>query len=317
MGNKIPPLVCNQKLAIVIPYFKIDHFEKTLQSLAGQKDKRFNVYIGDDASQNLPEQLIELYSNEVKIQYLRFKTNLGATSLTSHWARCLELVQNESWVLMLGDDDTLDSYCILEFYKNLDKIHNNKINVVRFASRIIDEREEVISKKYKHPELEKVTDFFVRKAKGTTRSSLSEYIFRKKTLLDKGFQDFPLAWHSDDALLFEISNFGMIYTINEATVNFRHSTKNLTQKRDNLKEKAFASWSYYRFLMERLEYFSKSEKKLVYEHYERAFLNNKRNWGAWSFTFQHYIKHFRLIRLYNLLIRAIENLISNYRKNNH
>ncbi|MDX1718745.1 MAG: glycosyltransferase [Salegentibacter mishustinae] len=317
MGEEIPSLMNTPKLAIVIPYFKIDFFEKTLQSLAGQSDKRFNVYIGDDASPNSPEQLIALYSAEINIQYCRFTTNLGAISLTRQWARCLELVQNESWVLILGDDDILAPNCILEFYKNLDIINNNKINVIRYASRIINEREEVISKKYKHPEKEKVTDFFVRKARGTTRSSLSEYIFRKKTLLDKGFQDFPLAWHSDDALLFELSNFGMIYTINSATVNFRHSAKNLTQKKDNLKEKAFASWSYYRFLMERLEYFSKSEKKLVYEHYERAFLNNKKNWGAWNFTFQHYIKHFRLRRLYNLLIRAIKNLISNYRKNNH
>lgn len=37
-------------LAIVIPYYKLTFFEETLQSLANQSDKRFKVYIGDDAS---------------------------------------------------------------------------------------------------------------------------------------------------------------------------------------------------------------------------------------------------------------------------
>lgn len=37
-------------LAIVIPYYKITFFEDTLESLAHQTDKRFKVYIGDDAS---------------------------------------------------------------------------------------------------------------------------------------------------------------------------------------------------------------------------------------------------------------------------
>ena len=44
-------------LAIVIPYYKIIFFEKTLESLAQQTDKRFRVYIGDDASPDSPEKL--------------------------------------------------------------------------------------------------------------------------------------------------------------------------------------------------------------------------------------------------------------------
>ena len=42
-------------LAIVIPYYKLTFFEATLQSLADQTDKRFMVYIGDDASLESPD----------------------------------------------------------------------------------------------------------------------------------------------------------------------------------------------------------------------------------------------------------------------
>lgn len=41
-------------LAIVIPYYKINYFEETLKSLSNQTDKKFKVYIGNDASENDP-----------------------------------------------------------------------------------------------------------------------------------------------------------------------------------------------------------------------------------------------------------------------
>ena len=37
-------------LAIIIPGFKINFLETLFQSLVKQTDKRFNVYVGDDAS---------------------------------------------------------------------------------------------------------------------------------------------------------------------------------------------------------------------------------------------------------------------------
>jgi len=40
-------------LAIVIPYYKRTFFEETLQSLANQTDKRFQVYVGDDTNNQL------------------------------------------------------------------------------------------------------------------------------------------------------------------------------------------------------------------------------------------------------------------------
>lgn len=40
----------SNKLAIIIPLFKRDFFEETLGALYNQTDKRFNLYIGNDAS---------------------------------------------------------------------------------------------------------------------------------------------------------------------------------------------------------------------------------------------------------------------------
>lgn len=53
------------KLAIVIPFFKLDYFEKTLESLANQTNKNFNLYIGDDFSPETPLKLLEKYKDKI------------------------------------------------------------------------------------------------------------------------------------------------------------------------------------------------------------------------------------------------------------
>jgi glycosyltransferase involved in cell wall biosynthesis len=69
-------------LAIIIPYYKLTFFEATLQSLAHQIDKRFKVYIGDDASPEDPSELLEKYQGKFDFVYHRFDSNLGGISLT-------------------------------------------------------------------------------------------------------------------------------------------------------------------------------------------------------------------------------------------
>src|SRR5690606_12290872 len=94
------------KLAIVVPYYKIDFFEKTLVSIANQTDKRFKLYIGNDASPNDPQCLINQYLSEVNYEYYDYKDNVGGKSLVNQWERILENVEEE-WFQILGDDDTI------------------------------------------------------------------------------------------------------------------------------------------------------------------------------------------------------------------
>ena len=121
-------------LAIVIPYYKHTFFEKTLQSLSKQTDKRFKVYIGDDASPENPTALLEKYQGQFNFVYHRFETNLGGTSLAKQWERCIGLSNNEEWIMVLGDDDILGHTVVESFYKN-QEIFYQKTNVIRFATK--------------------------------------------------------------------------------------------------------------------------------------------------------------------------------------
>jgi len=237
-------------LAIVIPYFKYDKFEETLNSLDRQTNKNFNIYIGDDASPFSPELLLNKFDFSNRLIYQRFNENLGKKSLTSQWERCLKLVRDrETWIMILCDDDVLSENCVSEFYFNINKVNKLGSNVIRFASRVINGDGIYISEKYNHPQIENPLGFIFRKEQGGTRSSLSEYIFRASELKTYRFVNFPLGWHSDVVALAEISKSADIFTINSSCVNFRIFNNSITGSPRQLHLKAKATISYYVYLI--------------------------------------------------------------------
>ena len=269
-------------LAIVIPYFKLTFFEATLQSLANQTDKRFKVYIGDDASPESPIFLLEKYKDKIDFDYIKFDDNLGGISLVKQWERCIESVGDEEWIMVLGDDDVLGATCVAAFYSNLNEIQENKINVIRYASMVINQEGIAKSDIYLHPKLEKATNFFMRKYAGGTRSSLSEYVFRKASLLQIRFKDLPLAWYTDLLAVLEVSEFNLIFTINEAVVYFRLSDLNITSRKDNLLQKNIASFHFYFYLLNKKKnYFNLEQRMFLLIRLEKTFLDNKKNVRYW------------------------------------
>ena len=268
-------------LAIVIPYYKINFFEATLQSLGDQTNKEFKVYIGDDASPDNPSLLLEKYKGKFDFIYHKFEQNLGGKSLVQQWNRCIDLCGNEEWLMILGDDDVLENNCIELFYNNLQEIKNLNTLVVRFATQVIDGKGNIISQLYQHPKIEKATDFLIRKFKGGTRSSLSEYLFKKDKVVSIKFKDFPLAWSSDTLGIVEFSEGKDIYTINDAKVYFRLSGKNITGQGDSL-EKNSSWFQFYSYLLS--NYGKQYPKELVttlFDRLEKVQFNNKKTLLRW------------------------------------
>lgn len=280
-------------LAIVIPYYKLTFFDASLQSLANQTDKRFKVYIGDDASPENPLVLLEKHKNVFDFTYHRFDTNLGSISLVKQWERCMEMTQSEEWVMVFGDDDVLEYNCVAAFYEHIEEIEALKINVIRYASVVIDQLGKRVSKMHEHPKLEKSTDFLMRKLKGGTRSSLSEFIFRKKVLEKIKFKNLPLAWYSDYLAVLECSNFGYMYTINEALVFFRSSGINITSKNDNLVLKNVATFQFYYYLLdEKKAFFNQQQTNILLHKLEKTFMDNKKNRIFWLQFTKLYISNY-------------------------
>jgi hypothetical protein len=293
-------------LAIIIPYYKLTFFEETLQSLANQTNKRFKVYIGDDASPEDPTDLLNQYQGKFDFIYHQFETNLGGISLPQQWERCIALSDNEEWLMILGDDDFLGENAVEQFYVHLQEF-DSKANVVRFASQLVYEIDNSKSKIYTNPVWESATDAFYRKFKRIAMSSLSEYVFSRKAFEKHGFYNYPLAWNSDDRAWLDFSDDQPIYSINEALVYPRMSNLNITGKRDNLKLKNESSAAFYNYLiLDKLKAYNKYERiKIIRKYYFELKKVKSLDAGDWVFVIKHYLGNLNFLAIKDFLKKYV------------
>lgn len=228
-------------LGIIIPYYKIKFFRETLQSLALQTDMRFMVYIGNDASPENPEELLKEFEGKFNFNYQRFDENLGSKSLAKQWDRCIDMMQDEEWFMILGDDDYLSTNAIKEFYSNLKIAQEEGINVFKLNSAIVDENSIVQLEKKPEPIIKSSIEHFFDKFVNEGRSSLSEHIFRRTAYQKHGFYDMALAWHSDDLAQLQFSEFGNILFLENVKCYIRVSSSSISGNRTNIREKQLSS----------------------------------------------------------------------------
>lgn len=216
------------KLAFVIPYYKIDFFEETLQSLEEQTNKNFSVYIGNDNSPNDPIDIIKKYRS-LNITYKNFETNLGAKDLEGQWIRCIDLSKDEEWICILGDDDCPKKNFVEEFYKILPVVDEKNINVIKTAITSIDTNSKIRGADLVHPEYDTSINTFWRDRNNQTHTSISENIFRRSSYEKIGFRGFPLAWGTPLVAWIDYSEGGLIYGLNSTQMCVRSSEINLSR----------------------------------------------------------------------------------------
>ena len=291
-------------LAIIIPYFKINFFEETLQSLANQTDNRFKVYIGDDQSPDSPVDLLEKYKGVFNFKYHKFQNNLGSTSLTRQWQRCIDLSSYEEWIIILGDDDLVSNNIVELFYANYGKF-KNLTPVVRFATYKIDASSKIYSKLFTNQELEHSTKIIENKK----RSSLSEYAFRKDIIDIIKFKDFPLAWYSDLLAVLEFSNFGQIFSINSAYVKIRISEESISGMKDNFAQKEEAKFQFYNYILKNAnQKINKETTKIVEGKLNNIYFNDKKFFKRFIIIFILYLKKHKFRSIFNLFHSLFTNI---------
>jgi glycosyltransferase involved in cell wall biosynthesis len=267
-------------IAIVIPFFKIKYFERVLESLSAQTQKDFQVYIGNDNSPSDPQTIINRFEDSLSIAYKKFDDNLGSTSLIKQWNRCINLIEKENWVVLLGDDDVVSSNYIEVLLKKIKSSNLLICSVFRFSTIVIDENDKALSKVNKNPENESSVSSLYRKIRGEGRSSLSEYVFYKKVDVPLFTLDLPLGWHSDDLAVLENSNYGSVCAINSSIVFIRNSKQSISGSKKFNVEKNKATFMFYYFLLTKRKCkFNANQKQILISKLEKSALNNRANIG--------------------------------------
>jgi hypothetical protein len=82
-------------LAIIIPAWKGRFLGKAVASIAAQTDRRFTLYVCDDASPDQIEAIAREAAGDLPFVFHRFPENLGGSDLVSHWERCIALRKDQ------------------------------------------------------------------------------------------------------------------------------------------------------------------------------------------------------------------------------
>jgi glycosyltransferase involved in cell wall biosynthesis len=218
----------NNKLAIIIPAFKPNFLAKTLDSLALQTNKNFNVYIGDDGSPFNLFEIIKPFFDRLNLYYHRFENNLGAENIVIHWNRCLSLLNEEKWVLVFSDDDTLDTNCVEKFYYTIEE-DKERHEVYRFDTRVINDEGELIIETNESPILDNSFNMTIDILLGKRGNSMPDHIFLvNKVKLNKGFVYTKYGQAADWASSIFFSYSNGIKTMKGAKVNWRLGVFNIS-----------------------------------------------------------------------------------------
>ena len=211
-------------IAVIIPAYKTKFLSRTLKSLAEQSCHDFNVYIGDDASPEPVYDIVRTFEDSLDITYKKFGDNLGKTDLVAHWERCINM-SSEPWIFFFSDDDVMPDNAIGRVKAAIKAYPDDK--VFRFRLGIIDENDKVMRS---NPEFTSdrsfantvLSDYF----SGKISSAACERVFHRGLLAD-GMVHFPLAWCSDVATWYKISEqAGSIVNISGAPVLWRNAEGN-------------------------------------------------------------------------------------------
>lgn len=213
-------------LAIVIPAYKGDFLEETLESVFTQTDTNYHVYIFNDASvDERIETIVRSFGPRPNLTYIRFDTNMGKKSLPEQWNRCIRHIGNERWVWLFSDDDVMDPDCVENFRKAVKTYPNSQLfrfNTVKFQDDILLRRNELPSPISLEP-------WLIGKLSYRFESYVVEYIF-ERSLYDRigGFPDFPLGWCTDDWFWIQAMQHTNLITMPESLVYWRYSNRNIS-----------------------------------------------------------------------------------------
>ena len=305
-------LIGNKKmLAIVIPFYRIDFFIETINSLVNQTNRNFNVYIGDDCSDYRINDYLDLNSLPFAVHHTRFSENMGLKNLGGHFSRCVDLCAEEDWVMILGDDDYLEENCVHDFYFHLSEIENLEINVVQYATVKMNQDGNKVSEKFINDKLLHASNDFIDKLKGK-RGSLSEIIFKKSKLKEIDFELLPMAWMLDWYAVLKCSNYQTIYNINSSIVYVRYGGHSISGSKSPELEmiKNYATYLCLKtVLLEGVEEFKANQLDLVRWKFEKTYLNHRKNKKIFFGVVMYYMRRFEFSYLMLFIFRVIQSTI--------
>ena len=252
-------------LAIVIPAYKKDYFEKALDSLAKQTCQDFKVYVGDDCSPYDLKKITDGFAGSLNIHYTRFENNIGSENLVEQWRRCMLLSEKEEWFWLFSDDDIAAPTCVQEFYKKLEA-DKGKLEIYRFNTRVIGGDGNLIATPPQGPEYESSEQMAYQLLLGQRGNSMPDHIFSRKVYeRNGGFVHTAYAQGADWATSILFAKEKGIAIIPGAELFWRSSGSNVSSKASDEKQKMLIGYlQFIQWLADHFSYLKKNPSTITY-----------------------------------------------------
>lgn len=232
------------KFSICIPAYKSRFLVECIQSVLAQSVTDFELIILNDCSPEPVQQIVRGFS-DARIRYFENERNVGAVRLTDNWNTCLSWANGE-FVVMMGDDDRLESDYLEEFERLIAAYPD--LDVYHCRSLIIDESGTALMLTPACPAYERVCDQVWHRLRQLRAQFISDFVYRTDALRQLGgFYPLPLAWGSDDITAYQASMGSGIAHTNKPVFNYRSNNLSITSSGNDL-EKMRADMGYAQWL---------------------------------------------------------------------
>jgi hypothetical protein len=233
------------KLAIIIPYYKPDFLDPLLVFLQREVDANINVYLFDDCSPSPADAIARKYSDTIH-KYLRFDVNLGRSSLTAQWDRCLSNIEQEEWIWFIPDDDVPEPGAVAQIYDAINSVASN-VTLLHLSTAIIDGSGRDLGFNDTMPSgAYDAAEFYYRVLRGESMITLGSQVYSRRAL-NACFVEFPKGWGSDHATALKCTGTHKVVHMPDIKLQFRMSDVNISSQSDDWQQKAdarvqFAVW---------------------------------------------------------------------------
>lgn len=213
------------KYEFLVPAYKADFFEASINSMLNQNYDDFHILVSDDCSPYKINDIIHRI-NDNRISYHRNLVNIGSKNMVDHWNLLLSKAEGE-YIIMASDDDIYEP----NFLEEVDKLIKKYPQVELFRARVrnINIKDEPIWEDIIYPEFQDEINAIC----SYSTVCVGNYIFKTSKVKNiGGFFKLPYAMGSDTATAILMASKGMcntskiLFNYRISNIQVSHASKN-------------------------------------------------------------------------------------------
>lgn len=229
-------------VSIAIPAYKRKWLKDAIASVLNQDYSDIELIIVDDHSPQNLKEVVEPYLVDKRVSYYYNDINIGKESVANNWNKCLEYVRGEFFVLLCDDDVLMPNFvsellCLAQKYPQCNIFHGRRM--------FYYEETGSFEMTESWPEYESFEEFVQAKAEGLRKHTITEFLYRSRSIVKEKYTVFPVGYFSDDASILKIVKEGGIASSQEPVCKIRMSDEQISHVGRHAVEKVRATLMYY------------------------------------------------------------------------